>query len=79
MIQLKKDTFDLPWEVGQISTSILLIEDNKSDVLLFRKMLRGGTSNYSFEITDVARLVDAFNLVYDRTVSKIDIKYWHLE
>ncbi len=41
---------------------ILLIEDNKSDVLLIKKILRDTSSSNRFEFTDVPRLVDALEL-----------------
>ncbi len=39
---------------------ILLIEDSKSDVFLFRRMLDDVSMKYFYEIEDVPRLVDAF-------------------
>lgn len=48
---------------------ILLIEDNKSDILLTKKMLHDSSCSNRFEFTDVPRLVDALDLckrqIYD--------------
>jgi CheY-like chemotaxis protein len=42
---------------------ILLVEDCKSDVFLFESMLEDAPVNCFYEITDVPRLVDAFNKI----------------
>ena len=44
-------------------TRILLIEDNKSDVFLLKKMLIDVSGHNHFEFTDVARMTDAFKLL----------------
>lgn len=42
---------------------ILLIEDNKSDVFLIKRMLRDIASDESLEFIDVPRMVDALELM----------------
>lgn len=42
---------------------ILLVEDCKSDVFLFERMLENATVNCFYDITDVPRLVDAFSKI----------------
>ena len=44
-------------------TSILLIEDNRSDVVLVTRMLRDVSHGEMFHITDVPRLADALELL----------------
>lgn len=53
------------------ATRILLIEDNKSDVMLIKRALRGASLESSFEFLDVARMRDALELLDETTFDLI--------
>lgn len=46
-----------------VTKHILLIEDNKSDVALIKRMLRDSFSGYELEFYDVSRMSDALQML----------------
>jgi len=60
-----------PLHVEKKPKHILLIEDNKSDVFLIRKMLRDAVMGEVFDFTDVARMVDALALLDEHSFDLI--------
>lgn len=46
---------------------ILLIEDSKADVILFRKMMKGLPGCEEFEISDAPRMSDVFDTLSERS------------
>lgn len=57
------DDLDYVLPEGNRAVRILLIEDNKSDVLLVKKMLEDISKKDSYEFTNVPRMGDAIELL----------------
>lgn len=55
----------------RLSRRILLIEDNRGDVFLLERMLRGVSPGVCFEFTDVPRMVDALEILDDNNFDLI--------
>lgn len=64
-----------------IPRNILIIEDNRSDVIMIKKMLQDAPELRQFEYTDVPRMVDALELLesYSYDLILLDLNLLDIE